>query len=93
MQYCFETYNRASLYMYNGLSQVDCINWKEESISIQRIKQSVNFSGAKPRTPLFFLICFLKALHHTMTYSTNVCRCMKNSASTLVYAEYVRNKF
>ena len=30
---------------------------------------------------------------HTTTYSTNVCRRMKNSASTLVYAEYVRNKF
>ena len=30
---------------------------------------------------------------HTTTYSTNVCRRMKNSASTLVHAEYVRNKF
>ena len=30
---------------------------------------------------------------HTTTYSTNVCRRMKNSASALVYAEYVRNKF
>ena len=30
---------------------------------------------------------------HTTTYSTNVCRSMKNSASTLAYAEYVRNKF
>ena len=30
---------------------------------------------------------------HTTTYSTNVCGRMKNSASTLVYAEYVTNKF
>ena len=30
---------------------------------------------------------------HTTTYSTNVCRRMKNSASMSVYAEYVRNKF
>ena len=30
---------------------------------------------------------------HTTAYSTIVCRRMKNSASTLVYAEYVRNKF
>ena len=30
---------------------------------------------------------------HTTTYSTNVCRRMKKSASTLVNAEYVRNKF
>ena len=28
---------------------------------------------------------------HTTTYSTNVCRHMKNSASTLVYPEYIRN--
>ena len=25
IQYCFETYNRTPLSMYNGLSQVDCI--------------------------------------------------------------------
>ena len=30
---------------------------------------------------------------YTTTYGTNVCRRMKNSASMLVYAEYVRNKF
>ena len=49
------------------------------------------------------LVCFLLGCSgfgksslrpcHTTTYSTNVCRRMKNSASTLVYAEYVRNKF
>ena len=47
MQYCFETYYGALADMYNGLSQVDLSNWKEESISIQRVKQSVNFSGSK----------------------------------------------
>ena len=55
MQYCFETYNRTPLDMYNGVSQVDLSNWKEESISIQMVKQCMNFSGNKPRTPLFFL--------------------------------------
>ena len=30
---------------------------------------------------------------HTTTYSTNVCRRVRNSASTLLYAEHVRNKF
>ena len=29
-------------------------NWKEESISVQRVKQCVNFSVSKTRTPLFF---------------------------------------
>ena len=52
MQYCFETYNRAPLDMFNGLSQVDCNKLEEESFSIQRTKQCVNFSGSKPRTPL-----------------------------------------
>ena len=28
-------------------------NWKEASISIQMVKQCVNFSDSKPRTPLF----------------------------------------
>ena len=31
-------YNLTSLNMYNGISQVNCINQKEESICIQRVK-------------------------------------------------------
>ena len=37
-QIFFEKYNLTALDMYNGLSQVYCINQKEESISIQRVK-------------------------------------------------------
>ena len=54
MQYYFKTYNRAPLDMYNGLSQVDCSKLEGRSISTQRVKQCVNFSGLKPRTPLIF---------------------------------------
>ena len=48
IQYCFDTYNRTPLDMYNGVSQIDLSNWKIESISIQSIKQFVNISGSKP---------------------------------------------
>ena len=44
--------------MYNGSSQVDCIKLGEESISIQRVKQCVNFSGSRPWASLF-LAAFL----------------------------------
>ena len=45
-----EIYNRAPLDMHNGISN-DCI--RLEGIS-QKYTKGVNFSGLKPRTPLFF---------------------------------------
>ena len=32
IQYCFETYNRTPLDMYNGLSQVDCIKLEKNPL-------------------------------------------------------------
>ena len=53
MQYYFENYNRAPLDIYiMDYPKLIVSNWKEESISIQRVKHCVNFSGSKPRTPL-----------------------------------------
>ena len=59
MQYCFETYNRAPLDMYNGLSQVVLSKRKEDSISIQKVKLCVNLSGSKPSTPQIILAASL----------------------------------
>ena len=53
------------------------------SVSVESDNGSEQQQGVRPR--------MLRPCH-TTTYSTNVCRRMKTSASTLVYAEYVRNK-
>ena len=50
MQYCLENNNWAPLDVcIMDYPKLIVSKWKEESIRIQRVKQSVNFSGSKPR--------------------------------------------
>ena len=59
MQYYFEIITEHPYIYIMDYPKLIVSNWKEESISVQRVKHCVNFSGSKPRTPLIVFSCIL----------------------------------
>ena len=62
--------------------KIQVVSWQNEIRTLDVLK-----------SPTWLDIPNRYAMHTLRHVSTNVCRCMRNSISTLVYTEYVRDKF